>query len=721
MAWITIGLITAVNGLVGYAVAKFFFGYGDRPFQGLRSEWLMLIWGSGTLLNGWLALVLAELGRFSWPLWLALTTAGACAALLLLRRRAVRFEWGAHPLPVPGVTWTLPAWVETVFLAGWLCAAAFLFFRPHQYLWGGADAGVYVNLAAHVVDTGGLIIHDEILAALDEALYPAFLRVMDNLGRQTYFWSSGFTVEDFSGRISPPFYHLAPVWQALAYAWSGAEGALRMTGYWMVWASAAVYLVLRRLLPPNQWWIALAGLAALSICALQVWFARYPTTEALTQFLFWLGLWAFIRWGDDAYQGARWGAVAGGAWGSAFLVRIDAFFVGVIPLFLLAYLLHQRRFSRAQLPFFAAMVLLPLHATLHSFLFSRFYFFSIYGYMFQVIGSNWAALLMLAVVAALVAALLWRRRDWFVAWFGHTAVIWKSGVITIIALFFFYNWFIRPIYGAPYTYINPWDNIPVEAWNHENLIRLGWYLSPLGIWLGAAGILCAVWEGQRRVWAFLLLGLVFTFLYVANIRSNAIQIYAMRRYVPVVVPFFISSAALFLSWLDRQDRLPRWRSWVAVGITAVWLASVGWSARGFISQVDMQNFQHEIKAVNDQLPPRSILLFNQSVPIGIGDHVGAPLRLMYGHHVFVLYHIEQLDVVKFSRAIADWQAQGYAVYWMAIPGQHPWPLATVPLERAFSFAIPVSYLEGTYTHKPTAIMHSVWPAEALLVGRIPQQ
>jgi hypothetical protein len=45
--------------------------------------------------------------------------------------------------------------LELLVLTLWLITAVFLFFRPHEFVIGGADAGVYVNLGAAIAQQGG--------------------------------------------------------------------------------------------------------------------------------------------------------------------------------------------------------------------------------------------------------------------------------------------------------------------------------------------------------------------------------------------------------------------------------------------------------------------------------------------------------------------------------------------------------------------------------------
>ncbi len=57
------------------------------------------------------------------------------------------------------------SWQEVIFLLLWLIAAGWLFFRPHESIMGGADAGVYVSLGAEIAQQGGFQIVDETLAS----------------------------------------------------------------------------------------------------------------------------------------------------------------------------------------------------------------------------------------------------------------------------------------------------------------------------------------------------------------------------------------------------------------------------------------------------------------------------------------------------------------------------------------------------------------------------
>jgi hypothetical protein len=92
-------------------------------------------------------------------------------------------------------------------------------------------------------------------------------------------------------------------------------------------------------------------------------------------------------------------------------------------------------------------------------------------------------------------------------------------------------------------------------------LRLGWYLTPLGIWLGVLGSGLMLWRVNRRTVMALALGFMFSGVYLWNISANPHHVYVMRRYVPAVMPFFILGAAYLLGFVGfpsrRLDECPR--------------------------------------------------------------------------------------------------------------------------------------------------------------------
>ena len=711
-----------VTVLVGYPLVACCLSPTTR-FRGDLLELGVVVVTMGSLVVGWLALVTAELGIFSIGAILGAGTAVSLTFFWFTYRRSVSdlfrpWDWlhpdvSYKPLSVPFLSKMLPYQSEYILLLGWVVLAVFLFFRPHQFITGAADAGVYVNLSAHIAKTGSILVDQPLVAELDPAHYDLFLRPEQAYPPATHYWQPALFVTDQSGRLTPQFYHLHPVWQAVGYALSGLNGALYFTGYWALLSCMVVYLLARRWLvgQPFSRLFALIALAGMSFNALQVWFARYPTTEPLTQLLFLLGFYALAVWAERSYEEPLWGILAGLAWGSTFLARIDSFFILIVPAVLLFWLCWQRKWQWTHLGFFLPLLILPLHSVFHAWGWSRPYFNNVFGFVGRVLSQYG---LILAVAGGIGVGLLW----W--VWRNQPLVmqlVWrhqhtlKIGVIMAVVGLFLYGWFVRP-YLATTAYLDPFSGAEITLYNNENLLRLGWYLSPIGVFGAMLGICVLIWHLDKTHWAMLLMGLIFSLLYIYNARNNQHQIYVMRRYLPVVLPFFIITAVWGFAWLARMRQ-----QLLSLALAGLWLLGILWLTRGFVSHVDYVGFPDQLAVTAAQFDRSSVIVFSQPTDIGVGDFIGAPLYFLHDIHSFVW---REGSAEQTAAAISNWQADGYTVYWVTLPDAVVWPLGDEDLELYTTFAYQFPILEHSVTHRPTAVDQVNWSGEIYQVRPLGQ-
>ena len=667
----------------------------------------------GLIVTGWLALVLAELNLFALGRLLAMLAVAVVVLLLWAWRR----RGGDSPAP-PAPEAPLARW-EWVMLAVWLAVAAWLFFRPHEYVYGGADAGVYVSLGAEIAHNGGFRIDDGTLAGLSPEMRAAVLRPLpDTPGASAYLLPGFYVSDDDAGRLIPQFYPQHPVWQAVAFAVAGGEevgdaaagidAQLLLTGLWMVLGTLAVYLTARDLGGPVVGALALAGL---SLSALQVWFGRYPTSEALTQFLLWVGVWSGGRWLGDCTPTRLWAFLAGCALGAVFLTRIDA--LVLLPVFALVLVW---RWARGWAPpdnwFAIPFVALVVQSLLHGHFLSGPYFYETVGYGLFLLTRLWPLLL---VAILLGGAGLW----WLARRAGRPAAParWRrpilGGLVAALLLYALYGWFLRPILPAVLARPDFFSGGQIPVTNHENWLRLGWYLSPLGVWLGVLGGCLLLWRVERPTLLVVAIGWLFAVIYLWNISANPHHVYVMRRYAPVVAPFFILGAAYLLGhWpLDRAGwagygaragrRLAYPLGPVLLAMTAVvWLAGLGWSARGFVSQVDHAGLTAQLDELAGRLPDGTVLLFNDQSPVGQGDVWGTPLRFIYGHDALALRQPPATVAAPLVESIKTWQNSGRPVVWV---GDSAWLDEAQIAYRTEQITLQSERLESSYDHKPTAI------------------
>jgi hypothetical protein len=405
----------------GYLIAHALLGAAQPPDRLERQYERVAV---GALINGWLALSLAELGIFSaWRHGLLLLLLCAACAIVARRRGALRLPAaplgivarasslgrktkGQRTTSVPASAirpWPFAAHWETIGYLALGLAFVLLVARPFEVVLGARDAGVYTNSGYAIVSSGGIAQYDALIQQIaadqkadDRALREAAAQAETNfLGNQaasrfiaTRLRLSGFQIwsGDLAlGRVVPQFLHMYPAWIALLTSLFGLHGGLLATsllGFLGVWSVA---MLGRRLAGP---WVGLLGGLFLALNGVQVWFSRYSTSEACAQFLCFAALYGFAVATDqgskiknglaDASLVARhaWfgGLIAGVAAGQLALTRID-FFVLVAPLLAyLAYMALTKRWHAPQSALAGGLGVMLAQALLHIIFISRAYF-----------------------------------------------------------------------------------------------------------------------------------------------------------------------------------------------------------------------------------------------------------------------------------------------------------------------------------------------------------
>jgi hypothetical protein len=370
----------------------------------------------GALLNGWLALTLAELGVFSAGLHLALVAIVCAGCAAIAWRRGALFS---RRRTKDGGRTRAPTFVlrPSSFVAHWqlfgFAAIGVLFVllaaRPFEVVLGARDAGVYTNSGFAIAATGGIVQHDALVQQLGQdqqsddadlraAAAQAETNLLGNQNAQRFIATrlrlSGFQIwagDLDQGRVVPQFLHLYPAWVALLTSLLGLHGGLLATGLLGFLGVWSVGMLGRRLAGP---WVGLLGALFLALNGVQVWFSRYSTSEACAQFLCFAALYGFALMQEprtenqalvvdhagsrfSVFGSRQWfaGLIAGIAAGQLALARID-FFVLVLPLLLyLFYMAFTKRWSAPLWALMGGLSVMLLHALLHIVFISRAYFF----------------------------------------------------------------------------------------------------------------------------------------------------------------------------------------------------------------------------------------------------------------------------------------------------------------------------------------------------------
>jgi hypothetical protein len=611
----------------------------------------------------WLGLVLAEAGRFS-LVGAAAVTGTACVAVALRRRRTLRW-----PLVRPrGLRDAAPALAV-------LAVSLALHARPTEYLLGGRDPGTYIAAMALIGRTGGIAYTDPAVLSIPAEDVELFYRHPEALD---YNWGRfmGFPLErPQTARVVPEFFHLFPVVGAYFFQAMGAKGALATPPVFGVLATMAVFLALRRVLggPP-----ALLGALLLAVNVVQVWFARYPVSETASQLLIFLGLLCVWHWEERG--STAFAALAGTALGLSLLVRIDNVLLAA-PV--AAYLLV--RWARRDLPwrqgwaFLTPLALLAFHAFAHAVFWSRKYLLEVARrpYWNQ---PAWVWLLGALVLGALIVLVHARGPRLLARVVAREDALRTAAVGTIGGLAL-YLYFVRPVLsvwagGAGNDAVSaaqtPW--LPdgpladpgllrslgfarLAAHDAQAFLRLGWFVTPFGLALAVFGLMLVAWRWRRPYLLPVLVTLAFGAFYFYKIRVYNDYFFALRRFVPVVLPMALGLAA-FALW--RLAARGGGRRMAAGAIAALLFASFlaqTWPLRAYV------DWRHSVRFVADvarRFGPQDVVVFEQKASIHL---LSLPLWAVHGVHALELARFNP-DPARVNHLIRAWRQRWRNVYFV---------------------------------------------------------
>ncbi|MDP2727132.1 MAG: glycosyltransferase family 39 protein [Dehalococcoidia bacterium] len=559
------------------------------------------------LLTSWVGLALAETGVFSLTL-LSLVVALYSLAVAIFARGRLQPGW----LGRPSLDKTSLLLIAIMLLAGWA------FSRPAEVVSGTFDPGIYLGTGASIAHYGSIAIQDPFLSQMEQSLRPFLIEQRGEIGvgavRLPAFWmpqASGNTV-------IPAFFHLYPVWLAILYSVGGLQAALLVSpifGFMGVWA---LFLLGRRLMGPG---VALLAAALLAINPAQIWFARYPISETTIQ-MFLLGgltLWVLM----EERRSRLLAVLAGVSLGLAHLAKVDQVFVPVTVALslLLVWIFRQRTgrdapvgrlratpeanltsgtvapsfpvsedaapaFPKPEAPAHSGpadvaparlymLLLIPyafllIHSAVHVYVFSFAYTWINLGPYLPALRSTPAVILYVAVALPLITALAFREEASII---GRRLAAHRSraslGLTVVVVVAAAYGYFLWPLSPEPVNsvFLSSDGVTPVymNMFREEGLVRLGWYLTPLGLLLGLAGFIrFAAWNSDHRSLPLLVLFSCQSVFYLLTAgMAYPVHFWAIRRYVPLVIPVFLLLASFLLTRLrlrtwpwGRQDGSP---------------------------------------------------------------------------------------------------------------------------------------------------------------------
>ncbi len=247
-----------------------------------------------------------------------------------------------------------------------------------------------------------------------------------------------------------------------------------------------------------------------------------------------------------------------------------------------------------------------------------------------------------------------------------------------------------------------------------NLVRIGWYLSPLGVVLGVVGFALWWWRGLHRAsWLFLVVGLLGTFFFVRDTYGTTDQtyIYILRRFVPIAYPAFTLSIAYALVQLAGASPLAqgwygRVRRVSAASAALLLVAFFAWTGRPVYRHIEYHGAVATLAATAAQIAPDTVLLVRGGAPTAsqsrdVPDLVATPLRFGFGVNALPVKSSNPGTYAEpLAQQVAYWQAQGREVQLLLSASGADLVLPGMRLTRLDDLTLRVPEFEQLTNQKP---------------------
>ena len=655
-------------------------GIGVDLFKGLIGP-VLLSTVCGLIVTSCFLMLSAQLGaaRIRYLFVLLAVYSLVCLAWLL--------KSGALQRRLPAWRRLRPGWSD-LWLAGILLLGAFTFGRTAEYFASQRDPGEHANIAVRLAQEQSLRFIDPDFRDFDEDRQKLFLPVL--LENALYLEAvPGFSLLDAeTGEMAPQYLHLFPLWLALAFKLWRFEG---LFGFNVLLGMLSLLLVVA--LAIEVFRSKTVGLLASSLLCLnlgQIWLVRSPFSETLAQVLLLAGVWmltlALYR------RQAGLGFLSGLVFGLSLMVRIDSV-LAILAVAVLLVLVRSGLAGRVGLavrPVAAGLAIGVAYSLAHIALFAYPYVLSILHNqgVLSFLDRQWGWLLALALLATVAVWSSGRLMRLMRAWrdrllsastsWGDPATRRRIAFMSLsglVLIAFAWGYFLRPMMdpGANLLPLAAPDQGFVSYYDELNLVRLGWYLSPLGLCLALLGAILAlrqvVLRGQVRPLAFLLLLAAFLLFYGYKSRAFPDNYWVIRRYAEVAIPAMLILAGLAMQRLYRMASVhPRLGARSAsrrfllracgVAVLAAMAATQTAAAWPFFRQGELGGSWAQMAALASRTREADVVLFENG---RAQEFFLGPLRNLFGQTVLPLAHTKP-DPASFDRVVGEFMAENRRVF-----------------------------------------------------------
>jgi hypothetical protein len=492
---------------------------------------------------------------------------------------------------------------------------------------------------------------------------------------------AGLTIRDASqGIILPHAFHLYPVLIAIFYAVGGLPFALGTTMVLAMLGSLAIYMTGQRLFGSR---VALVALLLVVLNVGQMWFVRYPTAEILVRLLFWGGLFTVSLMFTSQSKLAA--VIAGASFGSMHLAKLDTVLVFIVLLFFFGFLWLRGRWRSHYSYFAVTYIMLAALSLIHGYFIATIYFIDQttrellpsflarplvdaatgrpypFDSLAYLISHNVLLILGGLLLIAIIFFIAVRYRSSIAFWLN--SLEWLGPLLkTLIAVGFILLTFYA-LFKIPFL---PSELLPASQ---SSFNILSWYLTPLGLILGMIGLIQFIFSSKRAdtnlTW-MLMVGSALPLLLLGSLTASD-HFWAVRRYVPVVIPTLLLFASHVLWELVPAEREKWARGLLPLGLGAMLVLGMWQDTSKVVGIVDYEGLTQQLDDLAQRFPTDAVLLFEES---DAATRLSLPLWLIWDRTVFTISG-ESLAQPAAAAAIDHWRSSGQDVYWLTVSENDP--------------------------------------------------
>jgi hypothetical protein len=211
--------------------------------------------------------------------------------------------------------------------------------------------------------------------------------------------------------------------------------------------------------------------------------------------------------------------------------------------------------------------------------------------------------------------------------------------------------------------------IEQRTYIEEGMERFGWYMTPVGVWLGVVGFLW--WISNRFNWhvmPFLAAALTAAILLFHKGTLVPFYFWAFKRYIPLLIPVFMLFIAYTLYQLWPSKGSGRWQQAI-LPVTFILYLATAYIMQGFPFwfHIEHKGSINTLNEITADLSQDSIIIMPAS---DFDVRLNAPLNYIYGIDTLSVPS-QQANNPLLAEVVQTWQQQGKAVYWLTNPEEYP--------------------------------------------------